>query len=516
MVGHATLLRGTKLPGLADPGAAPVIIGLADQNFVAAFLKRMADADGRRVLADGAGRMRRGADSILRLQQPVHRMFNIAAVEAHCATDGQPRLDPAKILASGLCVRRRIGSGSDATVQGWMTAGEKVLGWRDLPGEATGDPPAWDPDPEMRSTQSRGLNRKVLRQGRRILPAHSGWTEDSAPLFAVPPALAGSIGRTVLYGMVPVTSDARSEDDPAPEAPFSAADVAARLPAMLMADPGGAQLPSAGGGTLYGTSTGAAAEALTAAVSYLAQEPGLFSDEGAAALRDRLSATVLSRPSEQDEEVNEDVTFYDALLEAYELRVTRSRSSMILPYSWPAISEDAEEDIVADILAAMSARWARLSPVEARFEDLSARYEVAAWLRLAGDCGCPPKTIWSAPSEPFEIVPWYEGGDAPPTVVELPRLTDGFYGKLKPNVAFKVPEEIQQFMSGLKLGDLSDGNAPGKKLGFGMICGFSIPILTICAFIVLQIFLVLFHLLFWWLPFIRICIPFPTIEEDDG
>jgi hypothetical protein len=62
---------------------------------------------------------------------------------------------------------------------------------------------------------------------------------------------------------------------------------------------------------------------------------------------------------------------------------------------------------------------------------------------------------------------------------------------------------------GLKLDDLTDGKEPGTKLGFGMICGFSIPIITICAFIVLQIFLVLFQLLFWWLPFIRICIPFP-------
>ena len=86
---------------------------------------------------------------------------------------------------------------------------------------------------------------------------------------------------------------------------------------------------------------------------------------------------------------------------------------------------------------------------------------------------------------------------------------------LKPNVAFKVPPEMQQFMDKLNLQGLLDGEAK-KKAGveFGMICGFSIPLITICAFIVLQIFLVLLNILFFWLPFIRICIPFPAITSE--
>ncbi len=50
--------------------------------------------------------------------------------------------------------------------------------------------------------------------------------------------------------------------------------------------------------------------------------------------------------------------------------------------------------------------------------------------------------------------------------------------------------------------------------GFGgiqlnWICGFSIPLITICAFFVLNIFLTLLNIVFFWLPFIKICIPFP-------
>ena len=37
------------------------------------------------------------------------------------------------------------------------------------------------------------------------------------------------------------------------------------------------------------------------------------------------------------------------------------------------------------------------------------------------------------------------------------------------------------------------------------------PVITICAFIVLNIFLTLFNLIFGWLFFIKVCIPFPKI-----
>ena len=49
------------------------------------------------------------------------------------------------------------------------------------------------------------------------------------------------------------------------------------------------------------------------------------------------------------------------------------------------------------------------------------------------------------------------------------------------------------------------------SLGITWICGFNIPVITICAFIVLNIFLTLFNLIFGWLFFIKICVPFPKM-----
>ena len=85
--------------------------------------------------------------------------------------------------------------------------------------------------------------------------------------------------------------------------------------------------------------------------------------------------------------------------------------------------------------------------------------------------------------------------------------------KLKPNVAFKVPPSVQKFMDNINLDDLMAGDKPkAGSLDFGMICGFNIPIITLCAFIVLSIFLALLNIVFWWLPFVKICIPFPKKE----
>jgi len=58
--------------------------------------------------------------------------------------------------------------------------------------------------------------------------------------------------------------------------------------------------------------------------------------------------------------------------------------------------------------------------------------------------------------------------------------------------------------------DLLDGKKPAASgLKLGWICSFNIPIITICAFIVLNIFLSLFDLFFRWMMFIKVCIPFP-------
>ena len=45
-----------------------------------------------------------------------------------------------------------------------------------------------------------------------------------------------------------------------------------------------------------------------------------------------------------------------------------------------------------------------------------------------------------------------------------------------------------------------------------MICQLSIPIITICALILLLIIVALLNIVFWWMPFFRICLPIVESE----
>ena len=158
----------------------------------------------------------------------------------------------------------------------------------------------------------------------------------------------------------------------------------------------------------------------------------------------------------------------------------------------------------------MVARFAALKGKPGRFDERGATYAVRAFVRLKPDGVCPAKTLWCDYSEPFVIAPWYEGSGAPPVLIPLPDATDRDMLKaLKPNVAFVVPPALQS-LAGINPKDMLDGKGkPEGGLTLDWICGFNIPTITICAFIVLSIFLGLFNLIFQWMLFIKICIPFP-------
>jgi hypothetical protein len=80
---------------------------------------------------------------------------------------------------------------------------------------------------------------------------------------------------------------------------------------------------------------------------------------------------------------------------------------------------------------------------------------------------------------------------------------------MKPNVTFQVPDSLAALLRADPKKTLTDGPS-GTGIGIAWLCSFSIPIITICAFLVLGIFLSLFDLFFFWMAFIKICIPIPV------
>ena len=183
-----------------------------------------------------------------------------------------------------------------------------------------------------------------------------------------------------------------------------------------------------------------------------------------------------------------------------------------MPDSWPSVSAAREDGLWGAVTAALTARVSEIRPQEGRFDDLTRKYRARAFVRVKRGDGCPPQLIWSRPTEPFTVAPWYESsGLLPPVQVALPSPSKDFIKKVKPNVAFVVPSDLANLLNGNDPKKLAKGE--GQKAAGGLaldwICGFNIPIITLCAFIVLNIFLSLFDIIFQWMLFIKICIPIP-------
>jgi hypothetical protein len=152
-------------------------------------------------------------------------------------------------------------------------------------------------------------------------------------------------------------------------------------------------------------------------------------------------------------------------------------------------------------------------------------------------CGPISPPVVSRASEVFQMAPFFDP-DAParPIRISLPvDTTPGGLRKFAKNTAFVVSDVLacqMQKTGGLTLGDLvlsvlpwpfhkslpSDMNKPCQPSGsldIGLLCSLSIPIITICAFILLMIIVSLFDIIFKWIPYFIICFPLPNFKAKE-
>jgi hypothetical protein len=183
--------------------------------------------------------------------------------------------------------------------------------------------------------------------------------------------------------------------------------------------------------------------------------------------------------------------------------------AMEMPQDWPELAAADRAELLAAMSQSMQARFAAVKGRPGRFDEPDARYVLRAFVRLKAETTCPPKTVWSDYSEPFVIAPWYEGAGTPAQIA-LPDVDRNLLKSLKPNVAFVLPPKLQNVLGGSPK-DMMEGKLDDSGLTLGWICSFSLPIITLCAFICLNVFLSLFDLFFRWMMFIKICIPFPKV-----
>lgn len=544
-VHHEVVLQGVGSAQLQDKpnsefaqGLKPVILKRTDPDFIAGILTELA---GDRGVAELSGQIQPSPNQELTLLQPVHRTFYVAVLEVVCDPFKNPhlqsRLDPQKIESAGLVVRRVIEKSKPpvekskpSTSQITQTGYE---GWRQQR--------CWDAKQqqwtrsqgwlefnslEFNSLKNEELDPDPLRRPKRTIlhPEIDHYapdlSESVSPLFVAPPEICAKTGRTILYGSIPVTSFEVSESPPLlPDLTLDEQYQLDRLikrlylPYYLRQEK---PRPEINAGKLinptaidialrnHTTLANRRLVKFITSLQYLKLQFNAFEQINFLSLLNQLSITTQSGQVQP---------LGNFLQQAARILVEREEGTFEMPLMWPKVSSSQRAAIVKMMRSRWMSRLAKITAEEGRYDDSTARYQVRAFIRVKSLDGCPPKIVWSGYSNPFTIAPWYANNpDLPPVKITLPDILDAkSIAAIKPNVAFAVPPRLFNFLQNNDdLKQLLDGKSSNSDdSGFGWICSFNIPIITLCAYIVLNLFLKLFNFVFWWLFSIKICIPFP-------
>lgn len=204
----------------------------------------------------------------------------------------------------------------------------------------------------------------------------------------------------------------------------------------------------------------------------------------------------------------------------------------------PDRSHDQLDALTARIKQAIPDDLGKTAPevksAKAPQRDTSGGWFVIRCVYESPHCGPFDPPLVSEATEPFKMASMYDP-DAPGRPINIPMPLDispAGLRKHNKNATFMISDMLCGKIRGTRkttLGDLvlsvlpwpfhKDLPAPSTKsecsqggLSFGMFCSLSIPIVTICAFILLTIMVTLFDLFFRWLPLFFLCLPIPGLS----
>lgn len=119
-----------------------------------------------------------------------------------------------------------------------------------------------------------------------------------------------------------------------------------------------------------------------------------------------------------------------------------------------------------------------------------------------------------SPSIDFRVASLLDPEASRPSLIPMPSLRDLHKGMAK-GASFLVPPDTMSMLSALKPSEgVSEDvvGVPNEGLGVQWICSFSIPIVTFVAMILLMIIVYILNFFFFWIPWVRVCLPFPRSD----
>lgn len=498
-----------------------------------------------------------GKDRVV-LRLPIHRTFYVVACEVSCDQFGSPAFNPTKIMSAGLVVRK----GSPEHYQTWQVRDGVSIGWRQ--GKALDE--GQEPDHYRRL-----VNRGLIKSKPQIPPYSGEQTHPMhAQLVKKTNASEHERPHTLLYGYLPLSGavEANLASDVDEEAIHQNQNGARVFADGQMAEhewPFGSWNSTTDAPAC--DCAGTLSEVIQDVASHFSwqQQTGLQVNNGvptrafAGMLR-----TVMQRYQVFDETIADNealrnlllqIHFYAdvpvqagvagdaslagravignlfAYLQSYqtevlqwlaaldEKNVQRLKAGQAELTELPALPHITQDVYIRSTQAAqlreqlvMRAEQAeqlveKSLPLPRYTQGNHDVYFVVPFVRYRSECG-KELIEWGNPSQTFRVASPLDAEAARPVAIQLPEFQDLKRGFAR-GVTFLTPksmaEALQNVVPDMDFKKSNKKNRFNACLGFSI--SFSIPVITICAMLLLMIVLNLLNLIFFWLPWVMLQLP---------
>ncbi len=502
---------------------------------------------------------RHGNEPVLRL--PLHRAFHIVCCEVVCDRPGQPALDPQKITSAGFVIRK-IGNGRE---QAWMLEDGEALGWQDAPAALR------DPDIHRRLCASGVLHKRTddpAYSGEEVHPLHILKTEITQKEST---RKDGKKTHTLLFGYVPLggfhfhrepsaafdpqaQTDAENAAAQALSWPFGfrtarqlnwtrnlATPVDQGRPTKQMfellrllvnryhlgeaniADNAALEKYCAG---LWFIDTGILPDLLRHA-QYDEGNHGLFAaHKSSTSLFSYLQACFAQQENNplvpwliRQEKRIDAAGGIDSFNGPYDPLPAPSGTGT-LALSLFLLQADCDEirTLLGQRVRAQALALVKEIPLPKFTQNANDLYQIVPFVRSLNEHG-REQIQWAEPASRsilFRVAAPFDPEASRPSMIQMPSLSDLKRGLAK-GVAMITPGDTFNLMNSIKFNkgiseDALPAEEPKPGLDIQWICSFSLPVVTLIAMLILMIMISLLNIIFFWMPWVRICLPFPKMK----